>query len=77
MFKKIRKHGLAISLTVGALIAAALGCTYFFPTATAAVLGKISGFFRSIGTTVAGWFTSAGGNVEVVVETPVETPAAA
>jgi len=63
MFKFIKKHAVAIALTVGALIAVALGCAHFLPTQTSAVLSATGGFFRGIGNTVAGWFGKGGAAV--------------
>lgn len=67
MFKFIKRHALAISLTIGALLAAGLGCAYFLPAQTAAVIASVGGFFSKIGSKIAGWF---GKTAATATETP-------
>ena len=64
MFKFIKKHAVAITVTVGLLLAVSLGITYFFPEKVAAGLTATGDFFKRIGSTAAGWFKRSADTVD-------------
>lgn len=83
----IKKHGVAITCGVAAVVVISLGLAFFFPTQTVAALIKVKTAFIAAGAWIKGLFSRGGGqttvsgdgtttviDVPVAVE-PVVTPA--